>query len=114
MRPGTTLIAVAGLSLLPTVSFGQSYSYPSQSQPSYSQPAFPSAAGPDVAYCQALSNLYARYIGHDWQYGNYSRKRANNDAQVAMTQCQRGETAAAIPVLERELRANKITLPTRG
>jgi hypothetical protein len=114
MRPGTTLIAVAGLSLLPTVSFGQSYSYPSQPQPSYSQPAFPSAAGPDVAYCQALSNLYARYIGHDWQYGNYSRKRANNDAQVAMTQCQRGETASAIPVLERELRANKITLPTRG
>ena len=113
MRPGTTLI-VAGLSLLPVASYGQSYSYPSQSQPSYSQPAIPSAIGPDVAYCQALANLYPRYIGWDWQYGNYSRKRANNDAQVALTQCQRGETAAAIPVLERELRANRITLPPRG
>jgi hypothetical protein len=31
-----------------------------------------------------------------------------------VTQCQRGETAAAIPVLERTLTNNGIALPRRG
>ena len=103
MKLGAKLIAVAGLALLPAAAYGQSYS----------QPAYPRTAGPDVAYCQSLSNTYARYIGHDWQYGEYMRRRANNDAQVAMTQCETN-TAFAIPILERELRANHFTLPPRG
>jgi hypothetical protein len=103
MKLGTKLLAIVVLSLLPTASFGQSYS----------QPAYPSAAGPEVAYCQTLSNMYARYIGHDWQYGDYMWRPANNDAQVAMTQCQT-DSAFAIPILERELRANRFTLPPRG
>ena len=103
MRLAAKLIAGVGLSLLPAVSYGQSYS----------QPAYPRTAGRDVAYCQMLSNMYARYIGHDWQYGEHARLRANNDAQVAMTQCETN-TAFAIPVLERELLANKFTLPPRG
>jgi hypothetical protein len=102
MKFGAGLIVVTGLALLPAVSYGQSYS----------QPAYPRTAGRDVAYCQTLSNMYARYIGHDWQYGDYARLRANNDAQVAMTQCE-SNTAFAIPVLERELRNNKFTLPAR-
>ena len=108
MKFGTKLIAAAALSLLPTVSYGQ-YNQP------YSQPNLPPPpVSPDVAYCQALSALYVRYIGHDWQYGNYARWRANNDAQVAVAKCQQGDTAFAIPVLERELLNNKFTLPSRG
>ncbi len=103
MQFGARLAVVAGLSLLPAIWYAQSYS----------QPAYPRTAGQDVAYCQALSNVYVRYIGHDWQYGNYARWCANNDAQVALTQCQT-KTASAIPVLERELLANKLTLPVRG
>jgi hypothetical protein len=103
MTFGARLIAIAILSLSPVLSYGQSYS----------QPTYPRRAGPDVAYCQTLSNMYAHYIGHDWQYGAYKRRRANNDAQVAMTQCETN-TEFAIPVLERELRANNFTLPPRG
>jgi hypothetical protein len=95
MRLSVKLIAVAGLSLFPAVSFAQT-------------------ARGDVVYCRALSDIYVRYIGHDWQYGDHSRRRANNDAQVAVTQCERGETTAAIPILERELIANKFRLPARG
>ena len=89
------LIAVAGVSLLPAVASAQT----------------PAA---DIAYCRALSDIYVRYIGHDFQYGNYARRRANNDAQVAVAKCQQGETAFAIPVLERELTANRFSLPARG
>jgi hypothetical protein len=89
------LIAIAGVSLLPAVASAQT----------------PAA---DLAYCRALSDIYVRYIGHDFQYGNYARRRANNDAQVAVAKCEQGETAFAIPVLERELIANRFSLPARG
>jgi hypothetical protein len=89
------LIAIAGVSLLPAVASAQT----------------PAA---DLAYCRALSDIYVRYIGHDFQYGNYTRRRANNAAQVAVAKCEQGETAFAIPVLERELIANRFPLPARG
>jgi len=89
------LIAIAGVSLLSAVASAQT----------------PAA---DLAYCQALSDIYVRYIGHDFQYGNYARRRANNDAQVAVAKCEQGETAFAIPVLERELIANRFSLRARG
>jgi hypothetical protein len=58
--------------------------------------------------------VYVRYIGHDWQYGDRQLTMANNDAQVALAQCEQGNATAAIPVLERELVKNKFTLPRRG
>ena len=67
----------------------------------------------DIAYCRELGRIYVRYIGWDFIYGDHSRRRANNDAQVALTKCQQGDTSG-IPVLERELLANKFTLPARG
>ena len=33
------------------------------------------------------------------------------DARVAVAQCQDGNTAAGIPVLQRELRNNKVEVP---
>ena len=69
----------------------------------------------DLAYCRTLSDIYVRYIGWDELYSDRAiRTRANNDAQVAVTKCERGDAAGAIPVLERELRNNKITLPARS
>jgi hypothetical protein len=98
VKPTKSLIAVAGmavsLAVLPAVASAQT-------------------AGGDVAYCHALSKIYVRYIGWDFTYGEYARQRANNDAQVAVTKCQ-SDPAFAIPVLERELRAQNFTLPPRG
>ena len=94
MRLRRRLLAVAGLALWPAVSSAQS----------------PAA---DVAYCRALSQLYTRYIGWDFTYGEYARQRANNDAQVAVTKCD-SDTVFAIPVLERELKSQNFTLPPRG
>jgi hypothetical protein len=68
----------------------------------------------DLAYCRALSTLYIRYVGHNWQYGDHQMLQANNDAQVALAKCEQGDPAGAIPVLERELIKNGFTLPARG
>jgi hypothetical protein len=95
MRLAAKLIAIAGISLWPAISSAQSSSG-------------------DLAYCRALSQIYVRYIGHDWQYGDRQMLLANNDAQVAVAKCEQGDAATAIPILERELIKNKFTLPPRG
>jgi hypothetical protein len=73
-------------------------------------------AGPasDRAYCAALSEKYIRYVGYGTETSRLYQSRAPLDAQVAVTQCQRGETAAAIPVLERQLISAGVALPPRG
>lgn len=71
--------------------------------------------GSALAYCQALSKVYLRYIGADETYGKrkYAR-RSNLDAKVALAQCRQGDATDAIPVLERELINNGFRLPPRG
>jgi hypothetical protein len=61
-----------------------------------------------------LSDTYVRYVGHDEQYGRHALTRGPLEGQVAVAQCRQGNAAVAIPVLERELRGQKITLPPRG
>ena len=95
MKCGAKLIVAAGLALSPAVTSAQ-------------------PVDREVAYCHALSQVYVRYIGHDWQYGDHQLLQANNDAQVALAKCDQGDPAGAIPVLERELIKNKFTLPPRG
>jgi hypothetical protein len=65
------------------------------------------AAAPtnDMAYCAALSASYRR---------NVSNSNADAIAGDAMAQCQAGNTAVGIPVLERILRDAKVTLPPRA
>ena len=65
------------------------------------------AAAPtnDAAYCAALSQSYRR---------NISNSNADADAGNAMAQCQAGNYAVGIPVLEKILRDNRITLPPRA
>jgi len=66
--------------------------------------AFAQAAG-DAAYCQALIAKYREASGGT----------QNNQAVAeAMDQCSKGNTAAGIPVLEKALKDNKVTLPPRS
>lgn len=66
----------------------------------------------DLRYCSALSELYMRYVGNpETEPRNIRRNDAA--AEDAMVQCRHGNAAAAIPVLERKLSDNRITLPAR-
>jgi hypothetical protein len=68
----------------------------------------------DLAYCQALSETYVRYVGQD-ERGAYRAPslRGTLDGQVAVAKCRQGDAAAAIPVLERVLTDNKFPFPAR-
>jgi hypothetical protein len=96
-RLSTLAIAVTGM-IASTAAMAQSRTAPSS----------------DQAYCQALSDLYVRYIGHDEDWGRRTMWRSPLDGQVAVAQCKQGKAAAAIPVLEKNLLAQKFTLPARG
>lgn len=81
----------------------------SMSTPSRTQATSPSA---DQRYCAALGDLYMRLVGNPVTEPRGIRR---NDAAAdeALAQCRRGDAAAAIPVLERKLTDNRITLPAR-
>jgi hypothetical protein len=57
----------------------------------------------DAAYCAALSA----------RYRDYRTSQADEEAAAAMAQCQAGNTAAGIPVLEAKLTTARIPLPPR-
>jgi uncharacterized membrane protein YfcA len=64
----------------------------------------------DLRYCAAMSEMYKRYIGTS-QYDRRPRNDVTGDEAVA--QCEAGNPAAAIPLLEQKLRNNGFTLPPR-
>ena len=70
-----------------------------------------SAQSDDAAYCEALIQRYQRFVV---KVGNHSPNTGSLSGQVAMEQCRAGNTAAGIPVLERQLRDARIELPKRG
>lgn len=63
----------------------------------------------DMTYCADLSALYRRYLGNTGE----GRTFPDVAAGVAMAECQKGNTAAGIPVLEKKLRDGRFTLPKR-
>ncbi|MBV8186073.1 MAG: hypothetical protein JO339_02430 [Alphaproteobacteria bacterium] len=69
--------------------------------------AFVAASGhaDDKAYCADLSALYRKYVQ------NSPGRQFDVEASVALDQCQKGNTAAAIPVLEKKLRESGFSLP---
>jgi hypothetical protein len=69
------------------------------------------AQGNDAAYCKALSAKYEAFVDN---MRGHSNDRGGLAGQLAVEQCRQGNTAAAIPVLERELNNNRIDLPRRG
>ncbi|WP_422000383.1 hypothetical protein [Reyranella sp.] len=66
------------------------------------------------AYCTKLGQTYAEYVGSvggslggDFRGG----AAADLDARVAIANCQDGNYAAGIPVLEKKLRDERVTVP---
>jgi hypothetical protein len=65
----------------------------------------PPAHADDKAYCAELSSLYRKYVQ------NSPGRRFDVEASVALDDCHKGNTAAAIPVLEKKLRESGFSLP---
>jgi hypothetical protein len=65
----------------------------------------PPAYADDKAYCAELSSLYRRYVQ------NSPGRGFDVEASVALGDCQKGNTEAAIPVLEKKLRESGFSLP---
>ena len=67
-----------------------------------------------AAYCSTLAQNYGEYVG---TYGGYlggdsqGGEAADLDARVAIANCQDGNYAAGIPVLQQKLRDAKVTVP---
>ena len=57
----------------------------------------------DAAYCQALAKLYREV----------NKGTASGAGAEAINQCNQGNTAAGIPVLEKSLTDAKVSLPKR-
>src|ERR1044072_6988109 len=71
-------------------------------------------AAQGAAYCCKLSQACGEYVGTFGGYlGGYSRggEAADLDARVAIANCQDGNYAAGIPVLQEKLRDAKVTVP---
>jgi hypothetical protein len=65
----------------------------------------------DAAYCQSLIAKYQEYVVIS---ANRGANEGPADGNIAVSQCQSGNTAAGIPVLERILRNAGFDLPKRG
>ena len=67
-----------------------------------------------AAYCSKLAAAYGEYVG---TYGGYlggdarGGAAADLDARVAIANCQDGNYAAGIPVLQEKLRDNRVSVP---
>jgi hypothetical protein len=61
-------------------------------------------ASGDFAYCKEMAARYRRYLG---------QASTEGDIAKAMYDCESGNTAAGIPVLEKALRDAKLSLPPR-
>jgi len=68
------------------------------------------AQADDAAYCRQLGDLAIRYTAST---GGEARPMLDTTAFAAIADCNKGNTAAGIPVLEKKLRNNRLTLPKR-
>jgi hypothetical protein len=64
----------------------------------------------DIEYCAELTAIYRKYLGQT------SSRQTMPDvtASTAIDACERGNTAAGIPVLEKQLTNARFTLPGRS
>jgi hypothetical protein len=68
------------------------------------------ASQEDLRYCKELTEIYARYTGSS-EFVRPPRRDVSADDAVA--RCKAGDAGRAIPVLERKLTGNALTLPPR-
>ena len=68
------------------------------------------ARATDMEYCAELSVMYRKYLGQT------SSRQTMPDvtASTAIDACERGDTTAGIPVLEKQLTNARFTLPKRS
>jgi hypothetical protein len=66
-----------------------------------------------ATYCSKLSWAYGEYVasGMGDSAGDNDDTDADINARLAIAQCHEGQTGAAIPVLQQELRRNKVPVP---
>jgi hypothetical protein len=68
------------------------------------------AQSDDAAYCAKLGDLARRYTGSS---GAEGRLAPDLSTLGAIDDCNKGNTAAGIAVLEKKLRSHGFTLPKR-
>ena len=68
------------------------------------------AQADDAAYCAQLGDLARRYTA---SAGGEARPMPDKTTLAAIADCNKGNTAAGIPVLEMKLRNSGFTLPKR-
>lgn len=73
-------------------------------------PAFAQTKESDQKYCNALVEAYHKSEGGHGMQGNVPRSL---EITKAMDGCKSGDTASAIPTLEKYLRSQKVALPAR-
>ena len=64
-------------------------------------------------YCDKLISLYRTYVNNP-EDPRPAFRSPQVAQETAIQSCRTGNTAAGIPVLEKSLRDNKMTLPARG
>ncbi|WP_439611238.1 hypothetical protein [Reyranella sp.] len=105
IRITRSLACLAGLALLPLLAAACT-------QTASGPPPGMSAAQAS-AYCSKLSWAYGEYVasGLGDSAGDDDNTNADINARLAIAQCHEGQTGAAIPVLQQELRRNKVPVP---
>ena len=81
-------------------------------QPAVPPPGLTTAQA--AAYCSKLGQTYAEYVGSVGGYlgGDFrGGESADLDARVAIANCQDGNYASGIPVLQQKLRDARVTVP---
>jgi hypothetical protein len=81
-------------------------------QPAVAPPGM--TAAQSAAYCSKLAHTYAEYVGTVGGYLGGSTtggQAADLEARVAIAQCQDGNYASGIPVLQQKLRDARVTVP---
>lgn len=71
-------------------------------------------AAQGAAYCSSLAQAYTRYVGSVGGYlggTSLGGEPADLDARVAIANCQDGNYASGIPVLQQKLRDARVTVP---
>lgn len=69
-----------------------------------------SAQKSDAEYCSELSALATKFVSGG---GGDGKSFPDLFTQEAITDCQKGNYAKGIPVLEKRLRGSRVTLPSR-
>ena len=69
------------------------------------------AQSTDAQYCQSLADRYTTYVNDP---NSRNPAPANAAVQAAIAQCQAGNTAAGIPVLEKTLTNAGFSLPSHN